>query len=145
MTLQQLIERAMRERGFVTKKGSPNYRQLELSVFGEEKRNMKRQLDNFYKSHSIFAVLYKHLKIGELIEFKELKNEDMKIEFTDFGVWVETHPVVKAEEEDDDLVEGQFILSVQLEALVRLPDESTAKTVEEKVRNFFEELKKIQI
>ena len=148
MTLQELIEQAMRARGFVTKAGNPNYRKLELAVFGNETKNVKRQLKNFYQSPSIFAVLYKHLDIGELIAFKEdeLKNNSMTIEFTDFGVWVETHPVTKYDDDDDENdVEGQFVLSVEFEALVRLLDEATAKAVGEKMKKILENLKTIEI
>lgn len=144
MTLQELIEQAMRARGFVTKAGNPNYRKLELAVFGNETKNVKRQLKNFYQSPSIFAVLYKHLDIGELIAFKEdeLKNNSMTIEFTDFGVWVETHP---AEKHNNNDVEGQFVLSVEFEALVRLLDEATANAVGEKMKKILENLKTIEI
>jgi len=142
MNIKQLIEQAMRARGFVTKSGNLNYRKLELATFGKETKNLKRQLDNFYKSPSIFAVLYKHLEIGDLIIFKELKNNYMQIEFTDFGVWVKTQPV---EQHEDNEIKGQFVLSIEFEALVRLPDEATAEAAAEKMKNILNNLKSIEI
>ena len=71
MTIKQLIEQAMRERGFCSSlKKSPIYRQLEIAIFGKPTGNLARQLENFYESDSPFVKVFQCLQIGELILFK---------------------------------------------------------------------------